>query len=69
MEKTKELGIKEFNTVANTIEDKLETILNYFVYRNANVEYFNAKIKLFRANLRGITDTQFFLFRMEKLFA
>ena len=27
------------------------------------------KIKLFRANLRGVTDTQFFLFRLYKLFA
>ena len=69
--KTKELGIKEFNTVANTIENKMETILNYFVNRNtnANAESFNAKIKLFRANLRGVTDTKFFLFRLEKLFA
>lgn len=71
LEKTKELGIKEFNTVANTIQDKMETILNYFVHRNtnANAESFNAKIKLFRANLRGVTDTKFFLFRLEKLFA
>lgn len=71
LEKTKELEIKEFNTVANTIEDKMETILNYFVHRNtnANAESFNAKIKLFRANLRGVTDTKFFLFRMEKLFS
>lgn len=71
LKKTKELGIKEFSTVANTIEDKMEPILNYFIYRNtnANAESFNAKIKLFRANLRGVTDTQFFLFRLEKLFA
>jgi hypothetical protein len=49
----------------------METILNYFVNRNtnANAESFNAKIKLFRANLRGVTDTKFFLLRLEKLFA
>ncbi|MFA5417523.1 MAG: transposase, partial [Bacteroidales bacterium] len=29
----------------------------------------NSKIKLFRANLRGVTDTTFFLFRLTKLFA
>ena len=71
LDKTKELGIKEFNTVAHTLQDKMETILNYFVYRNtnANAESFNSKIKLFRANLRGVTDTKFFLFRLEKLFA
>ena len=71
LDKTKELGIKEFNTVAHTLQDKMDTILNYFVYRNtnANAESFNSKIKLFRANLRGVTDTKFFLFRLEKLFA
>jgi transposase len=49
----------------------METILNFFEYRNtnANAESFNAKIKLFRANLRGVTDVRFFLFRLEKLFA
>jgi transposase len=69
--KTKEINIKEFNTVANTLYDRMETILNFFEYRNtnANAESFNAKIKLFRANLRGVTDVSFFLFRLEKLFA
>ena len=68
---TKEAGLETFNTVANTIENKLQTILNFFVFRNtnANAESFNAKIKLFRANLRGVTDTKFFLFRLTKLFA
>jgi hypothetical protein len=37
---------------------------------NANAESFNAKIKLFRANLRGVSDNTFFLvFRVAKLFA
>jgi transposase len=69
--KTIEIDIKDFRTVANTIKAKIETILNYFVNRstNANAESFNAKIKLFRANLRGVKDVPFFLFRMEKLFA
>lgn len=71
MEKNNELKIQEFNTASNTINNKMETILNYFINRNtnANAESFNAKIKLFRANLRGVTDTKFFLFRLEKLFA
>jgi transposase len=70
-ERTQELEIQEFNTVSNTINNKLETILNFFNHRNtnANAESFNAKIKLFRANLRGVTDTKFFLFRLEKLYA
>jgi len=49
----------------------LETILNFFDNRNtnANAESFNSKIKLFRANQRGVVDVKFFMFRLEKLFA
>jgi transposase len=66
-----EIEINEFRTVAYTIKTKIETILNYFQNRstNANAESFNAKIKLFRANLRGVKEIPFFLFRLEKLFA
>ncbi len=71
IDKTAELGIDEFNTSANTIQYNLENILNFFTHRNtnANAESFNSKIKLFRANLRGVTDASFFLFRLYKLFA
>ena len=63
--------INHFNTVAKTIEKNKENILNLFDNRstNANAESFNSKIKLFRANLRGVTDVKFFLFRLAKLFA
>jgi len=71
IDKTNKLKIKEFNTVANTVKYNLNKILNFFINRNtnANAESFNSKIKLFRANLRGVTDTKFFLFRIQKLFA
>jgi len=71
IEKSNELQMKEFNTVSNTVKSNLKHILNFFVNRNtnANAESFNSKIKLFRANLRGVTDTKFFLFRLHKLFA
>ncbi len=71
LQKTKLLEIKEFNTAANSLNYHLETILNFFINRhtNANAESFNSKIKLFRANQRGVVDVKFFLFRMEKLFA
>lgn len=64
-------NIKEFNTVANSLQYNLDNILNFFKNRNtnANAESFNSKIKLFRANLRGVTDTPFFLFRLQNLFA
>lgn len=66
-----ELKADEFNTVVNSIEHHLENILNFFNNRNtnANAESFNSKIKNFRANLRGVTDVKFFLFRLHKLFA
>ena len=71
IDKTNELKINEFNTVAKTVTNNLNNILNFFNYRNtnANAESFNAKVKLFRANLRGVIDTKFFLFRLTKLFA
>jgi len=63
--------IDEFNTAVNSIEYHFENILNFFNNRstNANAESFNSKIKGFRANLRGVSDVKFFLFRLEKLFA
>lgn len=69
--KTKKLKIEEFNSTANSIIYHLDNILNFFDNRNtnANAESFNAKIKLFRANLRGVTDPTFFLFRLMNLFA
>lgn len=71
IQKTKLLNMTVFNTVANSLKYHLETILNFFIKRhtNANAESFNSKIKLFRANQRGVVDVKFFLFRMEKLFA
>lgn len=68
---TFEKELEPFYTTAHTVKTNFENILNFFTHRNtnANAESFNAKIKLFRANLRGVTDTTFFLFRLEKLFA
>lgn len=70
-EKVIALNIDEFNTVVNSLEYHLDNILNFFDNKstNANAESFNSKIKGFRANLRGVTDVKFFLFRLEKLFA
>lgn len=66
-----DLKIDEFNSVVNSLDHHMENILNFFNNRNtnANAESFNSKIKQFRANLRGVTDVKFFLFRLEKLFA
>jgi transposase len=71
IDSTNDLEIKKFNTVANTIENYFEQILNFYnnFNTNASAESFNSKIKLFRANQRGVVDTKFFLFRLMKLFA
>jgi len=71
IEDTVKSGIDEYNTAANSIKINLENILNFFHHRstNANAESFNAKLKGFRAILRGVKDIDFFLFRLEKLFA
>ncbi|WP_240142799.1 transposase [Myroides pelagicus] len=36
---------------------------------NAFAESFNAKIKAFRAQFRGVRDIDFFLYRISKLYA
>ena len=64
-------GFKSFNTISATIYEHYEEILNFFVNRatNASAEAFNAKIKAFRASLRGVTDIKFFLFRLTNIYA
>src|SRR5699024_9887423 len=67
----RKLKIKEFETCANTLQEHLPNIVNYFDHRstNASAESFNAKIKQFRALQRGVRDSEFFLFRLTKLYA
>lgn len=64
-------GFKSFNVIAATLYEHYDEVLNFFVNRatNAFAESFNAKIKAFRAALRGVTDIKFFLFRLTKLYA
>ena len=64
-------GFKSFKTVMNTISLNYIGILNYFENRstNASAESFNAKIKGFRAQLRGVKNKEFFIFRLTKIYA
>lgn len=64
-------SFKSFNTISATIYSYYPEILNFFDNRstNASAESFNAKIKTFRASLRGVNDVKFFLFRMAKIYA
>ncbi len=69
--KVEKLGVDNFYTVIDTFKNHYDSILNFFVNRatNANAESFNAKVKAFRAQFRGVTDTPFFLYRLMKLCA
>lgn len=62
---------KSFKTIMNTISINYDTILNYFESRstNAAAESFNAKIKAFRSQFRGVKNVEFFLFRLTNVFA
>jgi len=69
--KVEESGFKNFNILLNTIMINYQSILNYFDNRstNASAESFNAKIKAFRSQFRGVRNIDFFLFRLTNLFA
>jgi transposase len=70
-EKVRQSGFKSFNTVARSIQNHYQTILNYFDNRstNASAESFNAKIKAFRSQFRGVRNVEFFLYRLTQLYA
>jgi len=66
-----ESNFDSFNTIAATLYDHYDEILNFYNNRstNASAESFNAKIKHFRAELNGVSDVSFFLFRLSKIYA
>lgn len=60
-----------FSKVIETFENHNETIINYFEERltNASAESFNAKIKAFRTQFRGVGDVRFFMYRLATLYS
>ena len=70
-EKVRQADFKSFNTISRTMSMHYKNILNYFDNRstNASAESFNAKIKAFRAQFRGVRNIDFFLFRLTTIFA
>ncbi|WP_373241883.1 transposase, partial [Phocaeicola vulgatus] len=64
-------GFLTFGRVARSIQTHYLDIINFFERRatNAEAESFNAKIKAFRAQFRGVRDRAFFLYRLAKLYA
>ena len=69
--RVEKLNLKFFKSVIVTMQNNYDSIANYFIRRatNASAESFNAKIKAFRSQFRGVQDIPFFIFRIEKLFA
>ena len=70
-EKVAQAEFKSFNTISRSIQNHYQTILNYFDNRstNASAESFNAKIKAFRSQFRGVRNIEFFLFRLTNIYA
>jgi transposase len=70
-EKVAQAEFKSFNTISRSIQNHYQTIVNYFDNRstNASAESFNAKIKAFRSQFRGVRNIEFFLFRLTNIYA
>ncbi len=60
--KAEDANFHSFNVIPATSYEHYDDILNFYNNRASNTmaESFNAKIKLFRANLRGVADKIFF---------
>ena len=69
--KVEAFGDDGFSKVIETFENHNATIINYFEDRltNASAESFNAKIKAFRTQFRGVGDIRFFMFRLATLYS
>ncbi|WP_432672972.1 transposase [Flavobacterium sp. SM2513] len=69
-EKVAQAEFKSFNTISKSVQNHYQTILNYFDNRstNASAESFNAKIKAFRFQFRGVRNIEFFLFRLTNIY-
>ncbi|WP_229127825.1 transposase, partial [Bacteroides stercoris] len=57
--------------LVSTVQMHYREIINFFDRRSTNAasESFNAKIKEFRTQFRGVKDRAFFLFRLAKIYA
>lgn len=71
IERVRESKLKSLISASQTVDVNLGKILNYFPdgHSNAGAESFNAKLKGFRALVRGVRDVHFFLFRVSTFYA
>lgn len=65
-EKVASCTLREVKSVRDTIRFYEDEILNYFDGRktNASAESLNSKIKCFRAQVKGVIDIPFFMYRL-----
>lgn len=62
--------IREIKSARDCIKSKEQEVLNFFINRstNAAAESLNSKMKGFRAQLHGVADIPFFLYRVSMIF-
>ena len=65
-EKVAACTLREIKSVRDTIKFYEDEILNYFIKRqtNASAESLNSKVKCFRAQVKGVRDIPFFMYRL-----
>lgn len=58
--------LREVKAARDTIKQKEDQVLNYFIKRstNASAESFNSKVKNFMAQLHGVLDVKFFMYKL-----
>ena len=66
LDKVAACTLREIKSVRDTIKFYEDEILNYFIERqtNASAESLNSKIKCFWAQVKGIRDIPFFMYRL-----
>lgn len=62
--------LREIKSARDAIKERENNVLNYFINRstNASAESLNSKLKSFRAQVRGVSDLPFFMYRVGKIF-
>lgn len=62
--------LREIKSARDAIKDREDNVLNYFINRatNAAAESLNSKLKSFRAQVRGVSDLPFFMYRVCKIY-
>lgn len=69
-QKVADCPLREIKAARDTVREKEDEVLNYFINRstNAAAESLNSKIKSFRSQLHGVSDLPFFMYRLSVIF-